>query len=185
MTIRGQTGTMSLFRIRPRQAAATTAIPVTGQRREETGVSTIKFPGLDSMFYLIYVSSAVQLMDDEALLSLLQQSRKKNARLEVTGMLLYKQGNFMQLLEGEKEVVLELFDTIKKDSRHKDLITIITDDIADRNFEDWSMGFQNMDKTGALPNYNDYIEENLNFEAFQADALKAYRFMVFFNEANR
>ncbi len=47
------------------------------------------------------------------------------------------------------------------------------------------MGFQNMDKTGALPNYNDYIEENLNFQAFQADALKAYRFMVFFNEANR
>lgn len=137
------------------------------------------------MFYVIYVSSAVRLMNDEALLSLLQQSRKKNAELGITGMLLYKQGNFMQLLEGEEKVVLELFDTIKKDSRHKDLITIITDDIADRSFEDWSMGFHNMDKTGAFPNYNDYIEENLNFHAFQADALKAYRFMVFFNEANR
>lgn len=137
------------------------------------------------MFYVIYVSSAVQLMNDEALLSLLQQCRKKNAALGITGMLLYKQGNFMQLLEGEEEVVLELFDTIKKDSRHKDLITITTDNIADRSFEDWSMGFQNMDKTGAFPNYNDYIEENLNIHAFQADALKARRFMVFFNEANR
>ena len=137
------------------------------------------------MFYVIYVSSAVQLMDDEALLSLLQQSRKKNAELGITGMLLYKEGNFMQLLEGEEKVVLDLYETIKKDSRHKDLITIITDDIADRSFEDWSMGFQNMDKISALPNYNDYIEENLNFRAFQADALKAHRFMVFFNEANR
>ena len=137
------------------------------------------------MFYLIYVSSAVKLMGDEELLLLLEQSREKNLRLGITGMLLYKGGNFMQMLEGEKQAVLELYDTIKKDSRHKDVTTIVTDEIDERNFENWSMGFHNMDKTGSLPKYDDYIKANLTLRSFQSDAQKAYRFMVFFNEANR
>ena len=54
------------------------------------------------MFYTVYVSSAVDLFSDEELLKLLDVSRKNNQALDVTGMLLYKGGNFMQFLEGEK-----------------------------------------------------------------------------------
>lgn len=137
------------------------------------------------MFYLIYVSSATKLMNDEELLFLLNQSRDNNLKLNITGMLLYKSGNFMQMLEGEKQTVLELFETIKKDERHKDVYTILTGDIEKRNFEDWSMGFCNMDKTGGEAQYNVYIKQNLLLRKFHKDSRKAYRFMVSFNNKNR
>lgn len=137
------------------------------------------------MFYLIYVSSAIKLMDDQELLFLLKQSRDNNLRLGITGMLLYKEGNFMQMIEGEKQTVLDLYETIRKDTRHRELITIITDETDQRAFDDWSMGFRNMDKAGPLPKFHEYIEANLTLRSFEGNAVKAHQFMVFFNEANR
>lgn len=136
------------------------------------------------MFYLIYISSATKLMDDDELLFLLEQSREKNLKLNVTGMLLYKDGCFMQMLEGEKQAVLDLYKTIVVDHRHKGVITIITGDIEKRNFKDWSMGFCNIDKAADLPKFNDYIEENLTLKQFNDDSKYAYQFMVKFNELN-
>ena len=133
------------------------------------------------MFYLIYVSSAVKLMKDDELLFLLQQSREKNYRLGITGILLYKDGSFMQMLEGEKQTVLELYRTIMSDERHKGLITVMRSDIKGRSFEDWSMGFASMDKVGDFPKYPDYIMEKLTSRSFQSDAQSAYRFMVRFH----
>jgi len=136
------------------------------------------------MFYLIYVSSAVKLMTDEELIALLEQSREKNLGLGITGMLLYKSGNFMQMLEGERDTVLGLYETIRHDDRHRNVINIIGDDIKHRNFEHWSMGFYNMDKIRDLPNFSEYIDQNLTSRIFQADAKFAYKFMVSFNRNN-
>ena len=70
------------------------------------------------MFYLIYASHAVKPKGDDELLFLLEQSREKNLRLGITGMLLYKELNIMQMLEGEEPDVLPLYDTIRKDDRY-------------------------------------------------------------------
>ena len=136
------------------------------------------------MFYLIYVSSAIKLMHDDELLLLLEKARENNSRLGITGMLLYKEGNFMQMLEGEKKTVLELYDAIKKDERHKDIVTIVSGDIKERNFENWTMGFYDMNKAGDFPRYDDYIKENLTLQSFQDDSQFAYSFMTQFNEMN-
>ena len=53
------------------------------------------------MYQLIYLSSATEMFTKEKLLALLEQSRPNNARLGITGILLYSNGNFMQTLEGE------------------------------------------------------------------------------------
>ena len=136
------------------------------------------------MFYLIYVSSAIKLMHDDELLLLLEKARENNSRLGITGMLLYKEGNFMQMLEGEKKTVLELYDAIKKDERHKDIVTIVSGDIKERNFENWTMGFYDMNKVRDFPRYNDYIKENLTLKSFQDDSQFAYSFITQFNEMN-
>jgi len=136
------------------------------------------------MFYLIYVSSAIKLMDQDELLLLLKEARENNHKLGVTGMLLYKEGNFMQILEGERHVILELYDMITKDSRHKNVIKIMTGDIKKRNYAEWSMGFFNMDKAGDFPKYNEYIDTNLTLRSFQNDAKHAYKFIMRFNEIN-
>jgi hypothetical protein len=151
-------------------------------RPEKDGV----YPSEGKMiFYLIYVSSAVQLLPEEELLLLLRQSQAKNLNLGITGMLLYKGGNFMQMLEGEEQTVRELYATIRKDPRHHNVLTIITDSLKARNFKDWSMGFQNMDKIADLPNYKYYIKENLTLYSFQDDAAQAYEFITGFEANNR
>ena len=137
------------------------------------------------MFYLIYISSAAVHMDDDALMSLLDQSRIKNLSLDVTGMLVYKDGSFMQMLEGEKKTVLDLFDEITLDNRHKGILTMMEGDIKARNFEDWSMGFCHIGEEKELLEFDDYFKENLTFKDFHEDSKNAYRFMVKFNELNR
>lgn len=137
------------------------------------------------MFYLIYVSSAVRLMDNVELLKLHQMSKKNNANSEITGMLLYQEGNFMQIIEGEEEHVLELFIKISMDKRHKDIYKIMSGPINKRNFDDWSMGFCNMDETEHYSNYETFIQENIKLKTFEYESQSAYDFIIKFNETNR
>ena len=87
-----------------------------------------------NLIHLIYVSTAVQEFSAEDLLQLLDQARTKNARLGLTGMLLYTENNFFQVLEGEPAVVDELFQTISHDERHMKMVTIIREPISKRSF---------------------------------------------------
>jgi len=134
------------------------------------------------MYYLIYLSTTKKPMNYDELSALLQQCRENNLKLGVTGMLLYQNETFMQMLEGEKQVVLDLYDEIKKDERHTGFHTVLEGDIGERNFEDWSMGFFNMDKAGEFPKYSEFIKENLALRSFEADFQDAYKFMLLFNK---
>lgn len=136
------------------------------------------------MYFILYLSSASKPMSDDELFELLEEVREKNKKVEITGMLLYKGGNFLQMLEGEKEVVKALFQKIKKDSRHKDIVTIMEGETEKRTFESWSMGFVNMDKKGEYPSYNEYINENLNFRYFDEEVEEAYDFICAFDKYN-
>ena len=132
------------------------------------------------MYYLIYVSSAAAPMSSDDLLFLLERSRKKNLGLGITGMLVYMNGSFMQMIEGDKPAVLKLFESIKHDSRHTGVIEIMAGEIPDRNFEDWSMGFSFMDQSDDLPSLDDYWKANFGTRTFQRDAEHARKFMISF-----
>ncbi len=134
------------------------------------------------MFYIVYISTAVKLPNHDELTALLQQCRDSNQKLGITGLLLYQQGTFMQMLEGDKEAVIELYHRISRDPRHTAVHTVLEGEIGQRNFADWSMGFVNMDKTGRLPAYVDFIAENLVLRSFSDDLQDAYEFMVKFNK---
>jgi len=136
------------------------------------------------MHYLIYVSSAEMLMSSDDLMFLLTQCREKNPLVGVTGMLLYKGGNFMQMLEGEQSVILGLFEKIKRDRRHKDVIKILDGEIQQRNFQNWSMGFVNMNEVGDdYPSFNEFFAGKVELRKFQEDAQLARQFIVNFNES--
>jgi hypothetical protein len=111
------------------------------------------------VYHLIYVSSAVNLFSDEKLRELLEVSRRNNGARDVTGMLLYIDGNFLQVLEGEKDNVLGTYQRISNDSRHRGVITLLQGDIDKRDFAEWSMGFHKVDKESgpALPGYSDFL----------------------------
>lgn len=93
------------------------------------------------MYYLIYISSAVRPMGQEDLIEILKESREKNLRNKVTGLLLYADGNFIQVLEGSREKVLCTYNSITADTRHRNVIKLVSDPIKKRMFPQWSMGF--------------------------------------------
>lgn len=97
------------------------------------------------MLSLVYVSSATRLFSDDDLKDLLRQSRDNNSRLDLTGMLLDKGGNFMQLLEGPDDALTALFAKIALDPRHRGVLELLRRPIEQREFSSWSMGFKSLD----------------------------------------
>jgi hypothetical protein len=96
------------------------------------------------MKYLIYVSNAVKAMTEDELEELLEQSRRNNLKHHITGVLLYFEGTFIQVLEGMPEDVDFIYKKIEKDARHKNIIKIVDRPLLERNFPDWTMGFSSL-----------------------------------------
>jgi uncharacterized membrane protein (DUF373 family) len=94
------------------------------------------------MIQISYISAATDAMSTQGLLALLQQSRDNNADNGITGMLLYGNGTFLQVLEGDERAVDTLIDKIKKDPRHTNLKMLHRKTIERRQYSDWSMGFK-------------------------------------------
>jgi diguanylate cyclase (GGDEF)-like protein/PAS domain S-box-containing protein len=97
------------------------------------------------VYYVIYVSRARDPMSEDQLKALLEKSRHNNREVGVTGFLIYQDGYFMQMLEGQQELVDPLMARIARDPRHHDPSVIIRGQAKRRLFTDWSMGFWNMD----------------------------------------
>jgi hypothetical protein len=112
---------------------------------------------------LLYTSLAVREMNTDDLTGLLAQSREKNARLKITGLLIYSKREFMQLLEGNKEDIFELYNTIVKDERHQQVKLLWDGEIEDRSFKDWSMAFLNIDgiEQDKLDGYSRFLQQGL------------------------
>lgn len=95
----------------------------------------------DRIRQLLYVSDAKFGLNDSDIENILSSSRRNNGSAGITGMLLYSAGVFIQVLEGDADMVESLYQRIADDTRHAD-IAIITDLMVDeRSFGDWAMGF--------------------------------------------
>jgi hypothetical protein len=135
------------------------------------------------MFQIIYVSQACTIMDETRLRDLLSHSREKNARLQITGMLLYQHGNFMQVLEGPRETVLSLLENIRKDTRSTNLVVLQEMDRPEREFADWTMAFHQIDEsTSQLPGFSDYLETSFDGARFLPDTKAARNLLLFFKQ---
>ena len=99
-------------------------------------------PANNKLHCLIYGSSASEELTPEKLTEVLIKSRKGNTELNVTGMLLYSDGNIIQVLEGAKDTIEGFYNHIQKDHRHTGIIRILDKEIERRSFCEWSMGFR-------------------------------------------
>lgn len=110
------------------------------------------------MYHLIYVSQAARPLAESELIEILRTSRENNASKNITGMLLYLNDKFIQVLEGEEKAVQELFDQISSDLRHNRVIRVLEGNAEQRTFKDWSMGFKQLydtDEVEALTGFKD------------------------------
>lgn len=94
------------------------------------------------MHRIVYLSLATVPLTPEQLALLLAQARQHNAELDVTGVLLYGNERFLQVLEGEKQAVQGLYESIRRDPRHQNLITYVDAPATQRAFPEWGMAFQ-------------------------------------------
>jgi hypothetical protein len=138
----------------------------------------------ERLISLIYVSSATEEVDETQLLDIMAVSRANNQRDRITGMLLYKGGNFMQVLEGPEDSVLARYDKIRKDPRHKDVYLISVQPTREREFPRWEMGFKDIERLDikSLPGYTPFLEEELDSDVFLEEPTRAKIMLTTFKE---
>ncbi|WP_338403136.1 BLUF domain-containing protein [Arthrobacter bussei] len=96
---------------------------------------------------IVYSSSAAHPYDDEGLGALLALCRANNARNELTGMLLYRNGRFLQVLEGPEDQLRRRMSIIAADPEHTDVRVLLQETIDERQFPDWTMGYEPVSET--------------------------------------
>jgi len=96
------------------------------------------------IFQLMYTSTAAHPMSETELIEVLTEARRFNAEHEITGMLLYLDGTFVQVLEGEEQTVRDLYARILLDPRHHGCKTYLEEYVPERDFPEWTMGFRSL-----------------------------------------
>lgn len=110
------------------------------------------------LYSMVYVSTATRLLSMDDIGRLLEKARQRNLDQDVTGVLLYSDGNFMQCLEGPAARLASVFETIKSDSLHFGIIDLVREPITAREFSEWSMAFRVAGALGASsPTHQDEL----------------------------
>ena len=133
------------------------------------------------IYSLVYISDATKGLTEQDLQEILTASRKNNPANNITGMLLYKDGEFMQVLEGPEENVIALYDLISDDPRHKDCTILSRKETPQRLFQDWTMGFKNIQNGDLLSQegVSSFFDINYDKDDFLQSAT-AYNLLIRF-----
>lgn len=134
------------------------------------------------MLSLVYVSYATTPFSEADLEALLQKSRSNNTRDGISGMLLYRDGDFLQVLEGPEESVRAAYTRIARDSRHGRIMMLDESEIGERNFADWSMGFRRLRREDMPEGFVDFFNRDFSTEALRARGGEAVQFLLGFRQ---
>jgi len=131
----------------------------------------------------VYVSEAYEPFDADGLTELLTGSRKRNEEVGLTGMLLYRNQRFMQVLEGPGDALQETVNRIMRDPRHGSFCVLADQQVSDRLFADWSMAFAvpRGERAAQQPGFSHFLTDMfdprplLDDPTFALDLLTAFK----------
>jgi hypothetical protein len=111
---------------------------------------------------LLYASRAATPLIASVQDSIMQQSRAHNPEMGITGILCFSDDLFIQVLEGGRDEVCELYNTIVRDDRHQNVRILSFEEIRERRFGSWTMGQVNLAKVNPalLLKYGERAELN-------------------------
>ena len=137
------------------------------------------------MLQMIYTSVASRKFSADELKELLVIARRNNSRDGITGMLLYKDGNFLQLLEGEESLVRDVYATIACDTRHFDSMIMMEEEVSERVFADWKMGFHDLSDPAlqSLPGFAPFRHLNFDQRGAAPDVAICLDILKFFKDS--
>ena len=94
------------------------------------------------LYHFIYTSNPARRMTDTAMQNLLEVSREANTRFEVTGLLVCLTDCYIQLIEGPKTHVEQLYQNIQRDQRHLRVTKLCEGALTSRYYPGWAMAYQ-------------------------------------------
>ncbi|UXR64734.1 BLUF domain-containing protein [Bdellovibrio bacteriovorus] len=100
---------------------------------------------MSGVFHLVYFSRAAEDLSYTDIREILEASRRNNTQLGITGLLIFRDGYFLQLLEGAENNVRDILSKIRDDDRNYSVRVMIETESVDRLFEGWSMAFYDGD----------------------------------------
>jgi hypothetical protein len=139
---------------------------------------------MGSLVQIVFTSTATDRFGPAELREMLKGSVQRNRRAGITGLLLFKDGCFMQALEGEEDAVKNLFAKICRDPRHHGIVPLIQEPIERRHFPDSAMAFPDLNaaKLRELPGYSDFLNTPLNGALYAKDIPKCQRVLLYFKK---
>jgi hypothetical protein len=116
----------------------------------------------EPLFHLIYSSKATVRLSQASLLDLLKHAHLRNEPRGLTGMLLYRDGLYLQFLEGKPDEVAGLLDRLRRDPRHTNIRILHKGNLPERLFPDWSMAYKNLTglRASLVPGYSECMQGN-------------------------
>jgi hypothetical protein len=135
------------------------------------------------LYCLSYVSTQAKGLDNETLRRILETAREHNEKAGITGLLLHRDDSFFQILEGDREVVLDLFERICGDPRHERVEIVAEGPIERREFSDWQMAFIELDgqDLSALPGFSDLLRDTPSAKAFLQSLPRSKKLALMFS----
>lgn len=139
------------------------------------------------MYCVVYVSSATHDFSSAELVKLLEVSRRNNEAAGVTGLLLYRNGDFMQVLEGEQSAVNAVYARIAADLRHNNLLRLLREEHSQRQFPNWSMGFRNVEHIPPelAANFSDLLDSKFTAPVCANHPQRAWKLLMGFRDSVR
>jgi hypothetical protein len=98
---------------------------------------------------LVYVSNRKENASESEIDNIVDACKRNNPDLGITGVLLYSDKKFLQLVEGENKVIMNLYDKIREDNRHEHCVMLSYIPIKNKTFPSWHMGSKKLE-TGEL-----------------------------------
>lgn len=120
---------------------------------------------MQSLLHIAYASKVTHPLEPQALREMLRRASSANERHGLTGLLLYDTHHFFQVLEGPARVVQGLFDRIRTDPRHGQVVCILNEPLKARTFDEWSMAFTEMTHVElcAIDGLTDFFADGATF----------------------
>ena len=129
------------------------------------------------LYELIYTSTPTRTLERPEIEGLLTVARQKNKRANVTGLLIYDDLGFLQLLEGERSDVKSIFEAIQVDDRHKSVTVFHDGEIANRNFDEWSMAYRRIGPEQTVEGWGAMLEDQAVEKASGQSANLGFRLL--------
>ncbi|WP_194765729.1 BLUF domain-containing protein [Tamlana sp. I1] len=107
---------------------------------------------------ICYISDSSRNLTFDVQKDIYKKAKINNSKNHITGVLIYKNYNFLQVLEGPKDMVDATYKRISSDPRHGNIFKVINTSIESRIFEDYNFGFTVIDDKTEINNLHDYLK---------------------------